>query len=149
MNIPYVIAEAGVNHNGSLDMALELIDAAAAAGADAVKFQTFKSEAVISRYAEKADYQKNTTGSVESQLEMVKKLELDLAAHRRLVERCRQRGIEFLSTPFDLDSVDLLVKELKVPKLKIPSGEITNAPLLLKIARTGKPVILSTGMFHL
>lgn len=149
MNIPYVIAEAGVNHNGSLDMALELVDAAASSGADAVKFQTFKSEAVISRHAEKADYQKNTTGSRESQLEMVKKLELDLAAHRRLVERCRQRGIEFLSTPFDLESVDLLVKELQVPTLKISSGEITNAPLLLKIARTGKPVILSTGMSSL
>ena len=142
----FIIAEAGVNHNGSLDMALRLIDAAAEAGADAVKFQTFKSEAVISRFAVKAEYQTKTTGGDESQLEMVKKLELDNAAHRALVEHCAKRGIQFLSTPFDLQSVDLLVDELNVPLLKIPSGEITNAPLLLKISRTGKPVIMSTGM---
>lgn len=145
-NRVFIIAEAGVNHNGSLDMALQLIDAAAEAGADAVKFQTFKSEAVISRFAVKAEYQAKTTGGDESQLEMVKKLELDGAAHRALVAHCAKRGIQFLSTPFDLQSVDLLVDELDVPMLKIPSGEITNAPLLLKIARTGKPVILSTGM---
>lgn len=142
----FIIAEAGVNHNGSLNMALQLIDAAAAAGADAVKFQTFKSEAVIGRFAVKAEYQAKTTGGDESQLEMVRKLELDGAAHRALVEHCAKCGIQFLSTPFDLQSVDLLVEELNVPILKIPSGEITNAPLLLKIAHTGKPVILSTGM---
>ncbi|MDD5249246.1 MAG: N-acetylneuraminate synthase [Rhodocyclaceae bacterium] len=142
----FVIAEAGVNHNGSLDLALELIDAAAVAGADAVKFQTFKSEAVISRFAIKADYQIRTTGKEESQLDMVKKLELGLAAHLKMLERCAQHGIQFLSTPFDLESVDLLVDHLHVSMLKIPSGEITNAPLILRIARTGKPVILSTGM---
>lgn len=141
-----IIAEAGVNHNGSMDMALELIDSAAEAGADVVKFQTFKSEKVISRFAVKAEYQKKTTGSDESQLEMVKKLELGAADHRRLVAHCRRRGIRFLSTPFDLDSLRFLAKGLKVPALKIPSGEITNAPLLLAAARTGLPLILSTGM---
>lgn len=144
-----VIAEAGVNHNGSIDMALQLIDVAKSAGADAVKFQTFKSEAVISRHAVKAEYQVSTTGSDETQLEMVKKLELDLAAHQRLVAHCTKVGIRFLSTPFDEPSVDVLAKELNVPLLKSPSGEITNALLLLKMARTGKPIILSTGMSNL
>jgi len=142
----FIIAEAGVNHNGSLDMALQLIDAAAEAGADAVKFQTFRSEAVISRFAVKAEYQAKTTGGDESQLDMVKKLELSAQAHLALVAHCAKRSIRFLSTPFDLESVDLLVDQLNVPLLKIPSGEITNAPLMLKIARTGRPVILSTGM---
>ncbi len=150
MNNPtFIIAEAGVNHNGSLDMARELIDVAREAGADAVKFQTFKSESVITRHAIKAEYQVTSTGSGESQLEMVKKLEFDLATHRRLVEHCEKVGIRFLSTPFDEDSVDLLVRELRVPLLKIPSGEMTNALLLMKIARTGKPAILSTGMSNL
>jgi N-acetylneuraminate synthase len=144
-----IIAEAGVNHNGSIDMALQLIDAARAAGADAVKFQTFKSESVVSRHAAKADYQVATTGDRESQLEMVKKLEFDLATHRRLVAHCTKIGIRFLSTPFDELSVDMLVDQLGVPLLKIPSGEITNALLLMKIARTGKPAILSTGMSNL
>jgi N-acetylneuraminate synthase len=144
-----IIAEAGVNHNGSLDMALGLIDAARASGADVVKFQTFKSESVISRHALKADYQVSTTGGQESQLDMVRKLEFDLATHRRLVAHCARVDIRFLSTPFDELSVDLLVDELDVPLLKIPSGEITNALLLMKIARTGKPVILSTGMSNL
>jgi N-acetylneuraminate synthase len=142
----YIIAEAGVNHNGSLERALELVDVAAEAGADAVKFQTFKSEAVISRHAVKAEYQTRNTGDSESQLEMVKKLELDVAAHERLVRQCRARGIEFLSTPFDLLSAEMLVKRLGVHRIKIASGEITDAPLLLKIAETGLPVILSTGM---
>lgn len=142
----FIIAEAGVNHNGSLKMALRLVDAAKKAGADAVKFQTFKSEAVISRFAKKAEYQIRTTGKLESQLEMVKKLELDLPAHRALLRRSIQSGILFLSTPFDEPSVDLLVRHLDLSILKIPSGEISNGPLLLKIARTGKPVILSTGM---
>ena len=145
----FIIAEAGVNHNGSLDTALRLIDAARAAGADAVKFQTFKSESVISRKALKADYQIAATGGGESQLEMVKKLELDLAAHLRLKEHCSAAGIRFLSTPFDEGSVDLLVNSLDVPLLKIPSGEITNGPLLLKVASTGRPAILSTGMSDL
>ena len=134
-----IIAEAGVNHNGSTELAFQLIDAAQAAGADAVKFQTFKSESVISRHAAKAKYQLATTGSGESQLDMVKKLEFDAATHRSLVEQCRRSGIRFLSTPFDEISVDLLVHELDVPLLKIPSGEITNALLLLKVARSGRP----------
>lgn len=142
----YIIAEAGVNHNGSIEMAKELIDVAAKAGADAVKFQTFKAEMVISRGAPKAEYQKKTTAESESQLEMVKKLELDERAHRILIDHCRSRHIEFLSTPFDVESIDLLANKLNLPRLKIPSGEITNGPYLLHIAKTIKPVILSTGM---
>lgn len=146
MTHTFVIAEAGVNHNGSLNQALRLVDAARAAGADAVKFQTFKSEAVVSRFATKAEYQKNTTGSAESQLEMVRKLELLEANHSVLREHCEAIGIQFLSTPFDVGSARFLVHEMAVPLLKIPSGEITNGPFLLDIARFGKPVILSTGM---
>lgn len=141
-----VIAEAGVNHNGDLGRALDLIDVAADAGADAVKFQTFRSEAVISGRAPKAAYQVATTGAEESQLDMVRKLELDHAAHRKLVERCVQRGIRFLSTPFDSDSADFLVRELDIPLIKVPSGEVTNAPFLLQLARFGRPLVLSTGM---
>ncbi len=141
-----IIAEAGVNHNGSLDRALALVDAAAAAGADIVKFQTFRAEAEISRYAEKADYQKQTTEAAESQLDMVKQLELGLEAHRIIAARCSNRGIRFLSTPFDEPSIDLLVNEMDVPIIKVSSGDIASGPLLLKIARTGRPVILSTGM---
>lgn len=149
MNNPtgvYVIAEAGVNHNGSLDMAVQLIDVAAAAGADAVKFQTFRAENIISRHAPKARYQAKTTDPYESQLEMVKKLELDQNSHRLLVDHSRACGIQFISTPFDMEGIDLLACRLDIPRLKLSSGEITNAPLLLKAARTGKPVILSTGM---
>ena len=141
----FIIAEAGVNHNGSLDMARELVEVAKAAGADAVKFQTFRAEKMISRLAPKAEYQIATTGDTQSQLEMVQRLELDAAAHAQLRSHCRDRHIEFMSTPFDSESVDLLVN-LGVARLKIPSGEITNAPLLLKIARTGLPLIMSTGM---
>jgi len=141
-----IIAEAGVNHNGSIKMARQLIDVAAEAGADVVKFQTFKADKVVSKYAPKAAYQKQATAKSESQLEMVRKLELDESAHRKLQEHCRRRGIEFLSTPFDFESVDLLARKLKLRRLKIPSGEITNGPYLLHVARTGKPVILSTGM---
>jgi N-acetylneuraminate synthase len=146
MNKTYIIAEAGVNHNGSLDMAKQLIDIATEAGAGAVKFQTFKAGNIVSKNAPKAEYQTKTTGGTETQLQMIKRLELDEVAHKVLVEHCRRRGIQFLSTPFDLESVDLLVGALNLPRLKMPSGEITNAPLLLKAARTGKPVILSTGM---
>jgi N-acetylneuraminate synthase len=146
MNRTYIIAEAGVNHNGSLDMAKQLIEVAAQAGADAVKFQTFKSEHVITRHAPKAEYQEQTTGKVESQLEMVKKLELSAADHQVLIRHCEAQGIQFLSTPFDLPSLDLLVETFDVPRLKLPSGEITNAPLLLKAARSGKPIVMSTGM---
>lgn len=141
----FIIAEAGVNHNGSIARALELIDVAAEAGADAVKFQTFKADKIISRKAPKAEYQEKTTAKEESQLEMVRKLEFDEKAHRLLMRHCRLRKIEFLSTPFDFDSIDLLIK-LKLRRLKVPSGEITNGPYLLHVARTGKPVILSTGM---
>lgn len=145
----YIIAEAGVNHNGSLDMALELIDVAVEAGVDAVKFQSFKTEKVISRFAPKAEYQTKTTGPDESQYEMVKKLELDETSHRILIDHCAKRGIEFLSTPFDMESVELLTSKFNLPKIKVPSGEITNAPLLLKIAQTKKPLIVSTGMSNL
>lgn len=140
-----IIAEAGVNHNGSVDLAKQLIDQAAKAGADAVKFQTFRADKGISRRAPKAEYQIHNTGADESQYEMVKKLELTEEDHLVLVQQCRERKISFLSTPFDLDSVDVL-ERLKVPKYKVASGEITNAPLLLKVARTGKPIVLSTGM---
>lgn len=146
MTRTYIIAEAGVNHNGSLETAKQLIDVASEARADAVKFQTFKTENVISRNAPKAEYQTKTTGREETQFEMVKKLELDKVAHEKLIEHCCQRGIQFLSTPFDLDSVRLLAGTFNLPLLKIPSGEITNAPLLLKAAQSGKPIILSTGM---
>ncbi|WP_206810938.1 N-acetylneuraminate synthase [Paradesulfitobacterium ferrireducens] len=141
-----VIAEAGVNHNGDLGMARELIDVAVEAGADAVKFQTFKAEKLVNSNAPKADYQKSTSNRQESQLEMLKRLELSEEAHQALIEYCRQRGIEFLSTPFDLDSLHFLVSELDIPRIKISSGDITNAPLLLKAAQARKPIILSTGM---
>ncbi|NTZ16379.1 N-acetylneuraminate synthase [Paenibacillus sp. JMULE4] len=142
----YIIAEAGVNHNGSLELAKQLIDVAADAGADAVKFQTFKTEKVISRYARKADYQKQTTGEEETQFEMVKKLELSEEDHFELLAHSLERNIQLLSTPFDTDSLNFLVNELSLASIKVPSGEITNAQLLLEVSRTGKPIILSTGM---
>lgn len=142
----YIIAEAGVNHNGSIDMAMGLIDAAADAGADAVKFQTFRAEDLVSHSAAKADYQTRATGAAESQFEMLKKLELTEAAHRELIRHCEKKGVQFLSTPFDLKSLSFLAGSLDISRLKIPSGELTNGPLLLGAARTGKPIILSTGM---
>jgi N-acetylneuraminate synthase len=145
-NSVYIIAEAGVNHNGSIEMAKELIESAAAAGADAVKFQSFKAEKLISRFAPKAEYQKKATNETESQLGMVKKLELDEDAHIILIDHCRLKKIKFLSTPFDFDSIDLLAKTFDLPCLKISSGDITNGPFLLRAARTGKQIILSTGM---
>ncbi|HYB96488.1 MAG TPA: N-acetylneuraminate synthase [Vicinamibacterales bacterium] len=141
----FVIAEAGVNHNGDLSRALLLVDEAAAAGADAVKFQTFSAERVAAATAPKAVYQQETTGSAGSQLDMLRGLELSRDAHCSLQDRCRERGVIFLSTPFDESSVDLL-ESLGVPAFKIPSGEITNAPLLEHIAAKGRPVIASTGM---
>lgn len=141
-----VIAEAGVNHNGSLDLAKQLIEAAVVAGADAVKFQTFNASALATGNAKKADYQKVASGAEESQFEMLKRLELTTEAHHQLVEHCKKHGIHFLSTPFDLDSIGLLVSVLDVPLLKISSGDITNAPLLHKSAQTQKPIIISTGM---
>lgn len=142
----YIIAEAGVNHNGSLAIAKKLVEVAAEAGADAVKFQTFKADKLVSRMAPKAEYQTRTTDAGESQHEMIRKLELDEHAHETLIDHCKVCGIEFLSTPFDLESLDLLSGRFDLSCIKIPSGDITNAPLLLKIAQTGKPVILSTGM---
>lgn len=142
----YIIAEAGVNHNGSLEQAVRLVDAAAEAGADAVKFQTFKADQLVSRNAAKAKYQARTTEAAESQHAMIKKLELDEAAHEVLAQHCRARGIEFLSTPFDLGSLEMLVRKFDVSRIKLSSGDLTNAPLLLAAARSGKTVILSTGM---
>ena len=141
----FIIAEAGVNHNGDITLAKRLVDAAVSAGADAVKFQTFKAEKLVCKNAEKADYQKETTNQAESQLEMLKKLELTEEMHNQLIDYCKEKGILFLSTPFDIDSVDYLI-ELGIEIIKVPSGEITNYPYLRKIAQTGKKVILSTGM---
>jgi N-acetylneuraminate synthase len=133
----YVIAEAGVNHNGSLDLAQKLVDAAATAGADAVKFQTFRAEDLATAQAPKAAYQVKTTGSRESQLQMLRKLELSPTAHRALFARCQRRGVDFISSPFDAASLRLLTHTLRLPVLKIPSGEITNGPLLLPHAAGG------------
>lgn len=141
----FIIAEAGVNHNGNTALAKKLIDAAIEAGADAVKFQTFKAENIVTPTAEKADYQKHTTGAGESQYEMIKKLELSETDFRDLSDYATEAGIIFLSTPFDEESVDLL-DQIGVPAFKVPSGEITNFPLLKKIAQKSKPIILSTGM---
>jgi N-acetylneuraminate synthase len=141
----FVIAEAGVNHNGSLDLALQLVDAAKASGADAVKFQTFRANQIATRSAHKAPYQERTTANSESQFEMLRRLQLDAAAHRSLINHCRKIGIQFLSSPFDMQSVDLLAS-MDVPLYKVPSGEITNLPFLQHIAHKGRPVILSTGM---
>ncbi len=143
-----IIAEAGVNHNGNLQTAKRLIDVAAEAGADYVKFQTFKAELAISKNAQKADYQKQTTDSNESQFDMIKKLELDKEAHENLIKHSKEKGIKFLSTPFDLESIDLLF-ELGIELYKIPSGEITNYPYLKKIAQKKLPVIMSTGMANM
>jgi N-acetylneuraminate synthase len=142
----FVIAEAGVNHNGDLDLALQLVDAAAEAGADCVKFQTFRADKLASRHAQKAAYQQETTGAGESQLAMLRRLELSPDAHRRLIERCGARNIAFLSSPFDLESLACLADDLGLDRLKLGSGELTNGPLLLEAARTGLPLILSTGM---
>lgn len=144
----FVIAEAGVNHNGDVGLARQLVDAAVAAGADAAKFQTFKAERVASTGARKAAYQTATTGGTESQLDMIRRLELGAEQFRDLKLHCDEVGIQFLSTPFDHDSVDLLC-ELNVPAFKVPSGEITNLELLRHISGKGKPVILSTGMANL
>jgi N,N'-diacetyllegionaminate synthase len=140
-----IIAEAGVNHNGNIEIAKQMIDSAVGFGSNVIKFQTFKSENIVSKYAEKADYQKETTDSNESQLEMIKRLELSYDNFSELRKKCDKKGILFLSTPFDLESIDFL-QSISIPMWKIPSGEITNLPYLIKIAKTGKPVILSSGM---
>ena len=144
----YIIAEAGVNHNGSLSNAISLIDAARTAGVDCVKFQTFISENCISSCAEKAEYQARNNTAGKTQLDMVKRLELPFEAFRELMHYCAQSGVDFLSTPFDLESIAFL-NTLDLPFWKIPSGEVTNLPYLLAIAETKRPVIMSTGMCEL
>ena len=141
----FIIAEAGVNHNGSLSTAKELVEKAAWAGADAVKFQTFKAENIICPSAPKAEYQRHTTPENETQFEMIKRLELGKNAHQTLINHCEKNGIQFLSSPFDQEGVDLL-KTLGLTMFKIPSGEITNLPLLKKIGMLNKKTLLSTGM---
>jgi len=140
----YIIAEAGVNHNGNFELACKLVDAAKDAGVDCIKFQTFKSKNLVSHNAQKAEYQKDTTGE-GSQVEMLKKLELTCDEFLALKKYCDKAGICFLSTPFDFDSIDFL-NSIDMPFWKIPSGEITNYPYLVALAKTGKPVVMSTGM---
>jgi len=146
-NKTFIIAEAGVNHNGSLDLAYQLIDVAKDAEADAVKFQTFKAENVVSKLADKAEYQKKTTSSDKSQLEMIKKLELSFEDFVKLKKYCDKKGIMFLSTPFDHQSIDFLYDLVNI--YKIPSGEIINGPYLKHIATKNKSIIMSTGMANL
>ncbi len=144
-----IIAEAGVNHNGNEKLAFELIDAAYQAGADVVKFQTFKAKNLVTETAKQAAYQIENTGKEESQFDMLSRLELSYDVHHQLVKHCNNLGIEFLSTAFDSESLDFLVNDLGLNILKIPSGEITNAPLVLEHARTGCELIVSTGMASL
>jgi N,N'-diacetyllegionaminate synthase len=149
MNKVIIIAEAGVNHNGDLNLALNLVDSAASAGADYVKFQTFKTENIVSQHAKKAQYQEtNFNDGTNTQFEMLKRLEMSEDWYPVLIERCKEKGIHFLSTGFDLDSIDFL-ENYDFPFYKIPSGELTNKPFLQHIARKGKDIILSTGMANL
>ncbi len=143
---PYIIAEAGVNHNGDLDLAFQLVDVAVKAGADAVKFQTFKAENLVTKNALKADYQLQTTNAEESQFAMLKWLELSHDNHYELIKYCNKKGIDFLSSAFDLSSLNFLVNDLGLKTVKISSGEITNGPLLLAHAQTRCELIISTGM---
>ena len=145
MTKTFIIAEAGVNHNGDIELAKKLIDAAAEAGADLVKFQTFNASRLVTRTAQKADYQNKSTDSKETQHEMLRRLELTADMHKTLINHCATRSIGFFSTGFDIESIDLLVS-LGQDHFKIPSGEITNLPYLRQIGRLGKRVILSTGM---
>lgn len=142
----YIIAEAGVNHNGSIDIARQLIDAAADAKVNAVKFQTFRADDLVSSNAPKAEYQMRTTDVSETQHEMLRKLELTPEAHEALIAHASSRGIEFLSTPFDSHSLNMLVQRFGMKIVKVPSGEITNGPFLIEIAKSAERVILSTGM---
>lgn len=142
----FVVAEAGVNHNGDPALAERLVEAAVETGADAVKFQSFAANRLATPSAPKARYQALTTDKAESQLEMLRKLELTADTQRHLADRCRDSGIEFMSTPFDEQAIELLVRDIGLRRLKVASGEITNGPLLLSVARSGLPVILSTGM---
>ena len=142
----FIIAEGGVNHDGSLASAIGMVQAAARAGADAIKFQTFRAEKLVTPSASKADYQKRTVGGDDSQYGMLKALELDAAAHHALAAACSDAGIEFMSTAFDVESLSFLVEEIGIRRVKIPSGEITNPQMLLAAGRSGRPVLLSTGM---
>jgi len=144
-----IIAEAGVNHNGQRDLAFKLVDAAHRAGADIVKFQTFKSKSLVTESAAQAEYQITNTNKTESQLAMLSRLELSYETHRELIEYCNDLGIEFLSTAFDEESLNFLVSDLGLKKLKVPSGELTNAPFVLAHALTGCDIMLSTGMASL
>ncbi len=141
-----IIAEAGVNHNGDRDLAFGLVEAAAEAGADAIKFQTFRAETLVTKTASKADYQKRTTGTSESQFQMLAQLELNNETHVALKKHSEQLGLLFISTAFDKESLAFLSRDLQLEILKIPSGELTNGPFLLEFSRTGKQLILSTGM---
>jgi len=143
-----IIAEAGVNHQGRVDIANKLIESAANSGADVVKFQTFTPEQLVSQFAQKADYQIDATGGNETQLEMLKRLLLPKSSYPELISHCKEHGIQFLSTPFDFESIDFL-EHLDIPFWKIPSGEITNLPYLVRIAKTHKPVVLSSGMSNM
>ncbi len=145
MNHVCIIAEAGVNHNGDFELAKKMVDVAKAAGVDYIKFQTFIPEKLVSKNAEKAQYQKDATGGTETQLQMLRRLTLSNENFIQLKEYCDSIGIEFISTPFDLESIDFL-NEIGCNLWKVPSGEITNLPYLIKIAKTNKPVIMSTGM---
>lgn len=145
MDKVFIIAEAGVNHNGKIEVAKQLIDAAKEAGADAVKFQTFQAEKLVCKNARKAEYQIANTKNSESQFDMLKRLEISVQEHKELIRYCNKKGILFLSTPFDIDSIKML-ERLHMPIFKIPSGEITNFPYLREIAQLQKKVILSTGM---
>ena len=147
MNV-FIIAEAGVNHNGSLDLAKKLVDVACSAGADAVKFQTFKATNLVTKHSQKANYQKETTSNRETQFEMLQKLELDKKKHQELISYCKNKKIIFLSSPFDHESLDLL-DDLGLEIYKIPSGEITNRPYLEHIGKLNKKIILSTGMSNM
>lgn len=144
-NTTFIIAEAGVNHNGSFDLAKQLVDKAVWAGADCIKFQTFNSKNLVSKNAQKAEYQKKTTDSSETQLDMLKKLELSKEEFIELRDYCNQKGMQFLSTPFDLESIDFLAS-IGVKTWKVPSGEITNYPFLRAIGKRKESVIMSTGM---
>ena len=148
LNKIFIVAEAGVNHNGSIDLAFQLVDIASDAGADAIKFQTFKANRLLTNKAKKAEYQLKNTSRSETQFEMIKRLELDEKSHFDLINYCKKKKIMFLSTPFDLESIDFL-NSINMKFFKIPSGEITNLPYLIHIGSLGKKIILSTGMSNL
>lgn len=149
MKSVYVIGEAGVNHNGNIDLAYKLVDIAVEANADAVKFQVFKADSLVTKFARKANYQIEKNDKEESQYDMLKRLELSKSEFKDLHLYCKKKGIDFLSTAFDKSSLEFLYKDLQVPMLKIPSGELTNAPFILDHARTGRDLIISTGMANI